>query len=143
MTIQFKTDACLEGKNRVTKLEHVVLKISLLHRKRGDLSIDLISPYNTKSPILSTRKYDNSDEGLDEWKFMTVHFWGNIYFNNKNKLDENPNGTWKLVINDSHSAAKNDGDQTDNEDIAEKLIDSQKEKQEKYVQNQRMKVLLF
>lgn len=76
MTIQFKTDACLGTEKQITKLEHVVLKISLIHRRRGDLSIDLISPSGTKSPILSTRKYDNSDEGLDAWKFMTVHFWG-------------------------------------------------------------------
>ena len=26
--------------------------------------------------MLSTRKYDDSDEGLDEWNFMTVHKWG-------------------------------------------------------------------
>lgn len=56
-------------------------------------------------------------------------------------VDENPNGTWKLVINDSYSLSKNEDSQTDNEDIAEKLIDTQKEKQQKYVDQQKMQVI--
>ena len=58
------------------KLEHVVLTVSFIHRRRGDLSLLLISPSGTKSELLSTRRYDDSKEGLDDWKFMTVHFWG-------------------------------------------------------------------
>lgn len=47
-----------------------------MHKRRGQVSIDLYSPAKTRSQMLSTRKYDDSDEGLDEWNFMTVHKWG-------------------------------------------------------------------
>ena len=69
---------------QILKLEHVILTISFVHRRRGDVSIDLISPNGTRSEMLSPRRYDDSDEGLDEWNFMTVYNWGNaIIFNNK------------------------------------------------------------
>ena len=76
MEFQFSSDGCVGGDNQVDKLEHVVLTVSFIHRRRGDLSLLLISPSGTKSELLSTRRYDDSKEGLDEWKFMTVHFWG-------------------------------------------------------------------
>ena len=78
MEFQFSSDGCTGGDNRVDKLEHVVLTVSFIHRRRGDLSLLLISPSGTKSELLSTRRYDDSKEGLDDWKFMTVHFWGKI-----------------------------------------------------------------
>ena len=78
MEFQFSSDGCTGGDNRVDKLEHVVLTVSFIHRRRGDLSLLLISPSGTKSELLSTRRYDDSKEGLDDWKFMTVHFWGEI-----------------------------------------------------------------
>lgn len=60
----------------MVKVEHVVVTISFVHRRRGDVSIDLISPKETRSQMLSPRRYDDSDEGLDEWNFMTVYNWG-------------------------------------------------------------------
>ena len=78
MEFHFSSDACAGGDNQVDKLEHVVLTVSFIHRRRGDLSLLLISPSGTKSELLSTRRYDDSKEGLDEWKFMTVHFWGKL-----------------------------------------------------------------
>ena len=35
-----------------------------------------MSPSGTKNEMLSTRHYDDSKEGLDNWGFMTVHCWG-------------------------------------------------------------------
>lgn len=76
MEFQFSTDACAGGENQVDKLEHVVLTVSFIHRRRGDVSLLLVSPSGTRSELLSTRRYDDSKEGLDDWRFMTVHFWG-------------------------------------------------------------------
>ena len=76
MDFELDSDACEGDENRVDKVEHVVLDVSFIHRRRGDLSLLLISPSGTKSELLSTRRYDDSKEGLDDWKFMTVHFWG-------------------------------------------------------------------
>ena len=75
--INIPTCACKGIPNaEITKLEHVVLTVSFVHKRRGQVSIDLYSPAKTRSQMLSTRKYDDSDEGLDEWNFMTVHKWG-------------------------------------------------------------------
>ena len=40
----------------------------------------------TRSNVLSGRfQDDDSSKGFNNWKFMSVHFWG-----------ENPKGTWKV-----------------------------------------------
>ena len=74
--INVPTVACESSSAQVVKVEHVVLTISFVHRRRGDVSIDLLSPRETRNQMLSTRRYDDSDEGLDEWNFMTVYNWG-------------------------------------------------------------------
>merc|ERR1712141_340988 len=48
--------------------------------------IDVVSPSGTRSNVLSGRfQDDDSSKGFNNWKFMSVHFWG-----------ENPKGTWKV-----------------------------------------------
>ncbi|KAF0992607.1 hypothetical protein HZS_6281, partial [Henneguya salminicola] len=118
LEINFETEACSKTENVINSLEHVVLTISLVHHRRGSISIDLISPTGSPSQILSTRRYDTSEEGLDEWNFMSVHFWG-----------ENPKGKWKLIINDNIHPTKIGPDENDNEDLAERLIDRDVERQ--------------
>ena len=71
----------------ITKLEHTIAHISFKSPRRGDVSLRLISPMGTPSQSLSTRPKDHTDEGLDDWPFMTVHNWG-----------ENPTGTWILEV---------------------------------------------
>eukprot|EP00794_Sanderia_malayensis_P000325 gene325-957_t len=126
--INIPTCACKGVSNaEITKLEHVVLTVSFVHKKRGDVSIDLFSPSKTRSQMLSTRKYDDSDEGLDEWNFMTVHKWG-----------ENPRGIWQMKITDNNNQEQNDlfsREVEDVEDLEEQVIDektkSNKEKWKK------------
>lgn len=97
--LSFKTDACQSCKKKeddgkckhaVTKLEHVVVNVTLKHRRRGDLSIQLISPSGTVSNLLHQRPYDGSSTGLKGWSFMTLYNWG-----------EDPKGTWKLIFTDN------------------------------------------
>lgn len=40
--------------------------------------------------MLSTRRYDDSRNGLHDWTFMTVHNWG-----------ENPKGVWIMNVTDN------------------------------------------
>ena len=40
--------------------------------------------------MLSTRRYDDSKNGLHDWTFMTVHCWG-----------ENPKGVWVMNVTDN------------------------------------------
>ena len=76
LELSIPTKACAGTVAEINKLEHVVLTISFIHRRRGDVSVLLMSPSGTKNEMLSTRHYDDSKEGLDNWGFMTVHTWG-------------------------------------------------------------------
>ncbi|XP_006822607.1 neuroendocrine convertase 2-like [Saccoglossus kowalevskii] len=69
----------------ITQLEHTQAHISFISPRRGDISIYLYSPSGTKSELLSTRMWDENEDGLTDWPFMTVHNWG-----------ETPNGIWTL-----------------------------------------------
>ena len=56
--------------------------------KRGDISIELLSPAGTKSVLLPRRINDYvNEEGYESWPFMSVHHWG-----------ENPAGNWKVNV---------------------------------------------
>uniref|UniRef100_A0AAQ5XP38 Proprotein convertase subtilisin/kexin type 6 n=1 Tax=Amphiprion ocellaris TaxID=80972 RepID=A0AAQ5XP38_AMPOC len=82
--------------NHVDYLEHVVVKVLIVHPRRGDLEINLISPSGTRSQLLAKRLFDSSNEGFRNWEFMTVHFWG-----------ERAAGTWSMEIIDSPSKLRN------------------------------------
>jgi len=81
-----KTDGC-RGDDQVMHLEHVQAVITMTARKRGDISLALISPMGTRSQLLTSRKYDSSSSGFTAWPFLTVHKWG-----------EDPDGKWTLVV---------------------------------------------
>ena len=56
--------------------------------KRGDIQVELTSPQDTVSVLLSYRDYDRYNNiGYNSWPFMSVHHWG-----------EYPVGQWKLYI---------------------------------------------
>uniref|UniRef100_A0AAV2MQD7 P/Homo B domain-containing protein n=1 Tax=Knipowitschia caucasica TaxID=637954 RepID=A0AAV2MQD7_KNICA len=87
----YKATGCPDSpNNQVIYLEHVVVRITILHPRRGDLSINLTSPSGTKSQLLANRLFDHSTEGFKNWEFMTTHCWG-----------EKAAGDWVLEIYDS------------------------------------------
>lgn len=91
------TNACADHSDqRVVYLEHVVVRISISHPRRGDLQIHLISPSGTKSQLLAKRLLDFSNEGFTNWEFMTVHCWG-----------EKAEGEWTLEVQDIPSQVRN------------------------------------
>lgn len=59
----------------VARLEHVTVTMNIEHSRRGDLSVDLISPSGLVSHIATTRKMDLSADGYADWTFMTVVHW--------------------------------------------------------------------
>ncbi|NP_001086467.1 proprotein convertase subtilisin/kexin type 6 L homeolog precursor [Xenopus laevis] len=92
-----QTNACVDNAGHyVTNLEHVVVRVTISHPRRGDLQIYLISPSGTKSQLLAKRTFDSSNEGFKNWEFMTVHCWG-----------EKAEGEWTLEIHDSSSQLRN------------------------------------
>lgn len=54
--------------------------------------------------LLSSSPYDTSQQGYQDWTFMSTHFW-----------DENPNGTWTLRLEnkgDAYNTGGSPGEQT-------------------------------
>lgn len=52
----YKATGCTDNLNHhVIYLEHVVVRITITHPRRGDLSINLTSPSGTKSQLLANR----------------------------------------------------------------------------------------
>ncbi|KAM4068065.1 subtilase family protein [Hirsutella rhossiliensis] len=74
----------------LARLEHVTVTMNLNHTRRGDVSVDLISPENVVSHIATARAHDNHRGGYDDWTFMTVVHWG-----------ESGIGNWSLVVHDT------------------------------------------
>jgi len=70
-------------------LEYVEVIVTVDHSCRGALEFVLTSPHNTHSTLATTRTKDKTTDGLANWSFTTVKFWG-----------ETPSGTWTLSITD-------------------------------------------
>ncbi|KAL2173514.1 peptidase S8/S53 domain-containing protein [Thermothelomyces heterothallicus CBS 202.75] len=90
VVVEFEvTKEMLEEAN-LERLEHVTVTMNVEHGRRGDLSVDLISPNKIVSHLSVTRKNDDSDKGYDDWTFMSVAHWG-----------ESGVGTWTIVVKDT------------------------------------------
>lgn len=59
----------------LARVEHVTVTMNIDHMRRGDLSVDLISPNNIISHLSVTRKPDNTPQGYVDWTFMSVVHW--------------------------------------------------------------------
>nr|XP_023698827.1 proprotein convertase subtilisin/kexin type 6-like isoform X1 [Paramormyrops kingsleyae] len=93
LNVSITSTACMQQPNhQVQYLEHVIVKVTILHPRRGDLDISLVSPSGTRSQLLVNRQQDWSKNGFRNWEFMTVHCWG-----------EKAEGLWTLEIRDSPS----------------------------------------
>jgi kexin len=57
------------------RVEHVTINMNAIHEKRGDMSVDLISPKGIVSHIATARKLDDSRDGYRDWDFMSVKHW--------------------------------------------------------------------
>jgi kexin len=57
------------------RLEHVTVTMNVEHGRRGDISVDLISPDKIISHLAPTRRLDSSTAGYNDWTFMSVAHW--------------------------------------------------------------------
>ncbi|KAK4149963.1 peptidase S8/S53 domain-containing protein [Chaetomidium leptoderma] len=73
------------------RVEHITVTMNVKHGRRGDISVDLISPNKIVSHLSTTRKFDESTEGYDDWTFMSVAHWG-----------ESGAGTWTIIVKDTN-----------------------------------------
>ncbi|KAI0855880.1 peptidase S8/S53 domain-containing protein [Xylaria cubensis] len=90
LSVNFEVTKEMLQEANLERLEHVTVTMNVEHTQRGDLSVDLISPDNVISHISATRRLDQSDQGYDDWTFMSVVHWG-----------ESGVGKWTIVIRDT------------------------------------------
>lgn len=84
VTQDMLTDANLE------RIEHVEITMNVEHTRRGDLSVDLISPTGMVSHMATHRRNDNAARGYIDWSFMSVVHWG-----------ESGLGKWTVIVKDT------------------------------------------
>ncbi|XP_072525112.1 PC3-like endoprotease variant B [Salminus brasiliensis] len=94
VSVAVQSEACRGQHNEINTLEHVQVTVDVSSVCRGDLSVELVSPVQTRSVLLDTRRNDKSGGGLRRWTLMTVQNWG-----------ENPQGTWRLTVKDHKGTA--------------------------------------
>ncbi|KJZ78597.1 hypothetical protein HIM_01988 [Hirsutella minnesotensis 3608] len=87
---QFEVTKDMVEKANLERVEHVTITMNVNHTRRGDLSVDLVSPANVISHIATARPQDSHNGGYDDWTFMSVVHWGEIGV-----------GNWTLVIRDN------------------------------------------
>ncbi|KAK3354950.1 peptidase S8/S53 domain-containing protein [Neurospora tetraspora] len=83
------TQAMLDEAN-LERLEHITVTMNIAHTRRGDLSVDLISPNKLVSHLSVSRKNDEAHAGYDDWTFMSVLHWG-----------ETGVGNWTIIVKDT------------------------------------------
>ncbi|KAJ2475486.1 pheromone processing endoprotease [Coemansia sp. RSA 2320] len=73
------------------RTEHVTVTVDMDHDFRGNVEIWLESPHGIRSQLAAVRPHDSSNQGLSNWRFMSVKHWG-----------EDPVGTWSLHVRNAH-----------------------------------------
>ena len=81
------TSACKGTPQHIRFVEHVQVKTSFFHYRRGASEILIKSPMGTSSWVLRERVYDRDGGQFQKWVFLSTHFWG-----------ENPAGKWKIIF---------------------------------------------
>jgi kexin len=75
LAVNFEVTADALRQANLGRLEHVTVTMNIEHTRRGDLSVDLISPNKVVSHLSVTRRLDNLNEGYVDWTFMSVVHW--------------------------------------------------------------------
>jgi kexin len=75
LSVSLEVTADMLKEANLERLEHVTVTMNVEHTRRGDLSVDLISPNNIVSHLSVTRRLDNTEAGYDDWTFMSVVHW--------------------------------------------------------------------
>lgn len=75
LAVNFEVTEDMLKEANLARIEHVTVTMNVNHTRRGDLSVDLISPDNVISRIATARKVDEFRGGYDDWTFMSVVHW--------------------------------------------------------------------
>ena len=113
ISVEFEVTRDMLNEANLGRLEHVTVTMNVDHGRRGDLSVDLISPNKVVSHLSVTRKHDEAKSGYEDWTFMSVVHWyvSNfpqaarcvIHLNSTNLTSrgESGMGKWTIIVKDS------------------------------------------
>ncbi|KAJ4344162.1 pheromone processing endoprotease [Ascochyta clinopodiicola] len=86
----FEVTAEMLKKANFERVEHITLTMNIKHERRGDLSVELISPAGISSHLSTARRDDDDSQGYVDWTFMSVAHWG-----------EAGVGKWTVIVKDT------------------------------------------
>jgi kexin len=75
IAVSFEVTEDMLKEANLERIEHITVTMNVEHGRRGDLSVDLISPEKVISHLSVTRKDDESPNGYNDWTFMSVVHW--------------------------------------------------------------------
>lgn len=75
LAVSFEVTADMLKDANFERVEHVTVTMNAEHGRRGDLSVELISPDNVVSHLSAPRRLDNNIRGYEDWTFMSVVHW--------------------------------------------------------------------
>jgi kexin len=75
LSVSFEVTPDMLKEANLERLEHVTVTMNVEHTRRGDISVDLISPNKVVSHLAVTRRLDSTAAGYDDWTFMSVVHW--------------------------------------------------------------------
>lgn len=75
LIVEFEVTESMLKEANLARLEHVTVTMNVNHTRRGDLSVDLISPEKVTSHLSVARHLDDHAGGYDDWTFMSVAHW--------------------------------------------------------------------
>ncbi|KAF5025671.1 hypothetical protein F66182_2277 [Fusarium sp. NRRL 66182] len=90
LSVSFEVTKDMLKNANLARLEHVTVTTNIEHDRRGDLSVDLVSPENVVSHLAVARRLDSKEVGFADWTFMSVVHWG-----------ESGVGKWTIVVRDT------------------------------------------
>lgn len=99
---EFEVTKHMLKKANFERVEHITLTMNVKHQRRGDLSVELISPSGMVSHLSTARRDDDASVGYVDWTFMSVAHWG-----------EDGVGKWTVIVKDTLKGNKKTGEFTD------------------------------
>lgn len=75
LAVSFEVTEKMLHEANLERLEHVTVTMNVEHTRRGDLSVELVSPDKIVSHLAATRGMDASTAGYNDWTFMSVVHW--------------------------------------------------------------------
>lgn len=98
----FEVTADMLKEANFDRVEHITLTMNVKHQRRGDLSVELVSPAGMSSHLSTARRDDEDTRGYEDWTFMSVAHWG-----------ESGIGNWTVIVKDTKPNNKKTGSLTD------------------------------